>query len=170
MTYKQWDKVMYNWEECTYIGEYRENCHLIDWLRSGHSWKCDQSESRAKKVWYSCVLENYWYVGTHELSPVSKKKVTDLWEKEVIHCETAEEAIRITKIMHNAWLRWENGAKYVTRLSLSHCCAVQAGICYKPIEWKCAVLGYYKKIWNKHNPLRKGNNTLWNCRRSDTHN
>ena len=46
---------------------------------------------------------------------VEKKlmKLTDLKEKQVVHCATEEEAKRICKIAHEQGLRWHNGYSYL---------------------------------------------------------
>lgn len=41
------------------------------------------------------------------------KKVTDLSENEVIHCQTLKEAEAICKLMHEAGLKWNDGDSYI---------------------------------------------------------
>jgi len=70
--FKLGDKVMCNWEECTYVGEYSSGYHLIDWYSNGHDWKIDDTIKRAKESWYTFSWNDYYLTITKELSPVTK--------------------------------------------------------------------------------------------------
>jgi len=65
-TYKQGDTVMFRWEECTYVGDYKEDWHLINWYTGWHDWKTTETKERAVDNWYTFVWYKYWYVDTLE--------------------------------------------------------------------------------------------------------
>ena len=67
-------------------------------------------------------------------------KVTDLKEKEVIHCKTEEEANTICKLIHEAGFNWDSGSSYLKDNGY-----IQYGVetCYRPFVGKCAHLNYY---------------------------
>ena len=145
MTYKQWDKVIFKWQEHTYVCEYRKHNHMIDWCLSWswHDGKITGSISWAKENSYTFVWNQYRFVSIDQLSPIPNKKVTDLCDREVIHCETEEEAIRICRIMHEAWLTWSTRADYIkdSKWNLSD---AESWICYRPKRWQLATLDFYK--------------------------
>jgi len=58
---------------------------------------------------------------------------------EVIHCETEEEAIRICKLMHEAWMIWSTGTDYI-KDSKYHTIDAEGWICYRPKKWYCSKL------------------------------
>jgi len=71
--YKLGDKVMFNLEVCTYIGEFMDGAYLINWYSKGHTWRCNDTEARAKKVWYIFSWDKYYY--TYRRYPERKKNV-----------------------------------------------------------------------------------------------
>lgn len=141
MTYKQWDKVMYKWELCTYIVECTPGRHLIDWFVNWHAWKYDKSITRAEKNNYTFVWEKYYFVNTDELSQLPKK-VTDLWDNEFIHCETEEAAIRICKLMDDAWLK---RSKWDSYLNKNNWYDYKQETCYEPNAWLFSNIEYCKR-------------------------
>jgi len=145
MTYKLWDKVRFKWHVCTYVCEYREKCHLIDWVPTWHYWRDDVSITRAEKNNYTFVWEKYYFVDIDDLSPVQNKKVTDLTDQEVIHCETLEEAERICKIMHDAWLERAEWDSYLNINSWWSSETGKEGVCYRPNRGTFGLLKLYKE-------------------------
>ena len=70
--FKLGDKVMFEWEECTYIGEYQKYGHLIDWHSDWHDWRLGTTEAWAIANWYNFVWNKYRFANTQELYPVTK--------------------------------------------------------------------------------------------------
>ena len=70
------------------------------------------------------------------------KKVTDLGEKEVIHCRTEEEANAICKLMHEAGLSWCTGDSY---LDDNKWYGHNEMSCYNPNNGVCYNIYYYEK-------------------------
>jgi len=70
------------------------------------------------------------------------KKVTDLKEREVIHCKTEQEAKVICKLMHDAGLEWCNDETYLER---NHWVDFKEKTCYCPMDGSFANLSFYKE-------------------------
>ena len=74
--YKLWDKVLYEWQVCSYVGEYREDWHLINWYVGWTDWKASLAKERVEKNNYTLVWNKYYCVSTNQLSPVPTKLET----------------------------------------------------------------------------------------------
>jgi hypothetical protein len=70
------------------------------------------------------------------------KKVKDLKENEVIHCPTEREAEAICLLMHNAGLKWENGASFLEKTYWSN---FRENMCYNPTTRLNNSLKYFKE-------------------------
>lgn len=91
------------------------------------------------------------------------KKVTDLNEKEVIHCKTEEEADAICRLMHEAGLKWvsENSYLEFNRWNEE---SDDDGICYRPYSGTAASLGCYAEDYFTIYPA---SDFLWTPKRGD---
>lgn len=72
------------------------------------------------------------------------KKVTDLWEKEVIHCPTLEEAEAICKLMHEAGLEWWTWSKYIDVNSRE---TRGENTCYYVSDWSYGNIKHFQENW-----------------------
>jgi hypothetical protein len=70
------------------------------------------------------------------------KKVTDLKEKEVIHCPTEREAEAICLLMHNAGLKWDSGTNYPNR---NRWVTYKEETCYRPALSRFGTTVQYQK-------------------------
>lgn len=72
------------------------------------------------------------------------KKVTDLNEKEVIHCPTEAKAIAICKLMHEAWLKRCSWFSYLAKNNRNE---YKKNTCYYTRSGEYSTIDFYKKEW-----------------------
>ena len=80
-----------------------------------------ENENQFNEVIVPCKTEKYQEITIEQLRILAGEKtlmkLTDLTEKQVVHCATKEEAKRICKIAHDNGLKWKNGDSYLDEIN-----------------------------------------------------
>ena len=98
---REYDRLPYDDKMNNHIGEIGE-------IKKINKFIFKSVEVQFKNDWWHYPLELI-----HEHLIKETMKLTDITEKQVVHCATEEEAKRICKLAHDNGLKWDNGYSYL---------------------------------------------------------